>query len=184
MRRLLLLAAALVAGASPASAQRDSTRPGWGRGDSARPGREELRRRLDEHFTNRVREELGLDDQQADRLRQTARTYGGRRRELETTERGLRSALARQLRPGIAADRDSVARLTDALVELRTSYAQTFRDEHREISRYLDPVQRARLYMMRERLLRRVHEVRDRREGREFHGRRRLGPRRSPGDSV
>ncbi|HEU5041755.1 MAG TPA: Spy/CpxP family protein refolding chaperone [Gemmatimonadales bacterium] len=180
MRRTMLVAVALTLGAAPA----------WSQGpDTARPAREEMRRRLDEHFTARVREELGLDERQTARLRETATTFGGRRRELETRERTVRSALESQLRPGIAADRDSVARLTDALVEMRTAYAQTFRDEHKEISKFLDPVQRARLYMMRERLMRRVHEVRDERMGegrmgREFHGRRRPYPTRQPGDSV
>lgn len=175
MRKVLVLAALVTLAAAPVRAQHDT----------ARPGREEMRRRLDEHFNTRVREEIGLNDQQAARLKETANTYGGRRRELETRERELRSALEGQLRPGIAANRDSVARLTDNLVELRSAYAQTFRDEHREISKYLDPVQRARLYMMRERLMRRVHEVRDERMGRDYHGRRRSPmPPRSPADSV
>jgi len=179
MRRFTLIAAVLLLGAAPAWSQQT---------DTSRAGREEMRRRLDEHFTTRVREELGLDEKQTARLRETATTFGGRRRELETRERTVRDALEGQLRPGVAANRDSVARLTDQLVEMRLSYAQTFRDEHREISKYLDPVQRARLYMMRERLMRRVHEVRDERghggSGREFHGRRRPGPPRQPGDSV
>ena len=189
MHRNLLFAAMLALGAAPASSQQS---------DSAPPRREELRRRLDERFSTRVREELGLTDQQGTRLRETATTFAGRRRELEDRERVLRSALESQLRPGIAADRDSVARLTDALVDMRTAYAQSFRDEHREISKFLDPVQRAQLYMMRERLMRRVHEVRGERFGhdrRDHHGRRRSlfdrkmderGPRpeRQPSDSV
>ena len=157
MLRTTLLAALVLAGAAPAVlAQHDTTRTS---------AREEMRRRLDERFTTRVREELKLDDEQTTRLRETATTYGTRRRELESRERDLRSALDDQLRPGVAANRDSVARLTDRLVELRVEYAQSFRDEHKEISKFLDPVQRARLYMMRERLLRRVHEVRGERRG-------------------
>ena len=179
MRGMLLLAVTLALGATPAWSQQS---------DTVRPGREEMRRRLDEHFTMRVREELGLNEQQAARLRETAATFGTRRRELESRERSVRSALEGQLRPGIAADKDSVARLTDALVEMRTAYAQSFRDEHREIAKFLDPVQRARLYMMRERLMRRVHEVRGERwggrRGGDFHGRRRPSHHCQPDDSV
>jgi len=173
MRRMLMLAAALTLG---------SAQVAWSQHDTTRPGREALRQRLDERFAARVREQLNLNDQQATRLRETATTFGGRRRELESRERSLRDALESQLRPGVAADRDSVARLTDALVDLRGAYAQTFRDEHREIARFLDPVQRAQLYMMRERLMRRAHEVRGERGGREFHGRRR--PMAVPRDSA
>ena len=189
MRRSLLLAVVLTLGAGPLWSQQQGP---------VRPGREELRRRVDERFTTRVREELGLTEQQGAKLRETATTFAGRRRELEARERTVRSALENQLRPGIAANRDSVARLTDALVDMRTAYAQSFRDEHREISKFLDPVQRAQLYMMRERLMRRVHEVRGERFGkdrREFHGRRRPfldrergdargHPDSQPGDSV
>jgi DNA anti-recombination protein RmuC len=188
---MLLVAAVLMLGGMPV----------WAQGsDSVAPRREELRRRLDDRFRSRVQEELGLTEQQGARLRQTAETFAGRRRELEARERAVRSALEGQLRPGIAANRDSVARLTDALVEMRTAYAQSFRDEHREISKFLDPVQRAQLYLMRERLMRRVHEVRGERFGREHMGReshgrrrpyfdrqpdeRRPPPERQPGDSV
>jgi hypothetical protein len=174
MRKIMLLATALTLGLAPAV---------WSQRDSSRPGREEMRRRIDERFATRVREELGLNDQQVARLRETGTTFGGRRRDLESRERALRDALEAQLRPGVAANRDSVARLTDALVDIRGAYAQTFRDEHKEVSKFLDPVQRAQLYMMRERLMRRAHEVRGERRGGDYHGRRRPmgGP---PRDSV
>jgi DNA anti-recombination protein RmuC len=179
MLRTTLLAAMLLTGVVPvALAQHDSTST-----------REEMRRRLDERFTARVRDELKLNDQQAARLREAATTYGTRRRELESRERELRTALEDQLRPGVAANRDSVARLTDALVDMRTAYAQSFRDEHREISKFLDPVQRAQLYMMRERLMRRVHEVRGERRGHwrggeRWHGGSGKRPPSTPRDSA
>jgi hypothetical protein len=174
MRRLMLLATALTLGMAPAVRSQQ---------DTSHPGREEMRRRIDERFATRVREELGLNDQQVARLRETGTTFGGRRRDLESRERALRDALEAQLRPGVAANRDSVARLTDALVDIRGAYAQTFRDEHKEVSKFLDPVQRAQLYMMRERLMRRAHEVRGERRGGDYHGRRRpMGG--APRDSV
>ena len=178
MRTTLMLAAALMlAGATPAWSQAPA--------DSSRhPGREDMRQRLDEAFAARVRQQLALTDEQATRLRETGTTFGGRRRELEARERALRGALETQLRPGVGANRDSVARLTDALVEMRGAYAQTFRDEHREVSKFLDPVQRAQLYMMRERLMRRAHEVRGERRGHDSHGRRRAPMGGAPHDSV
>ena len=176
--RTYILAAVLALTTTPAA---------WSQspGDTSRhPGREEMRRRIDSAFASRVRQELSLTEEQANRLRETGTTFGGRRRDLESRERALRDALEGQLQPGVAANRDSVARLTDALVEMRGRYAQTFRDEHKEVSKYLDPVQRARLYMMRERLMRRAHEVRgERRGGGDYHGRRRA-PGVAPHDSV
>ena len=138
-----------------------------------RPSADLLRQRIEERFAARVQEELGLNVDQTAKLRSTAREFAGRRRELEAQERDLRSALAAQLRPGVAADQDRVAELTTKLVDLKVAYAQSFRDEMREHSKYLSPVQRAQLYVMRERLIQRVQEVREQREGGGIRGGRR-----------
>lgn len=122
-----------------------------------------LRRRIEERFTARVKEELGLNDAQAARLRETVGQYFLQRRGLEQDERRLRLALSGQLRPGVAADKDSVAKLTNGLVDLKIRYAQTYRDEMHDLSAFLDPVQRAQFFILRERLLERVREVLDRR---------------------
>jgi len=134
---------------------------------------QELRQRIEDRFAARVQEELGLTDDQTSRLRTTAREYGTRRRDLEARERELRSALAGQLRPGVAADQDSVARVTQSLLDLKVTYAQTYRDEMADLSRYLTPVQRAQLFIMRERLMQRVKEIRTRRDDGEGFRRRR-----------
>ncbi len=124
---------------------------------------EQLRQQVEGRFAERVRERLQLSDDQMTRLRGTARTYAARRRELADRERDIRSALAEQLRPGVAADQDSVSRLTDALVSLRSAHAQALRDENREMSEYLTPLQRSQLFVMRERLMRRAREIREER---------------------
>lgn len=140
---------------------------------------EQLRQRVEGRFAERVKERLQLSDDQMIRLRGTARTYGARRRELTERERGIRAALAEQLRPGVAANQDSVSQLTDALVAIRDSHAHALRDENREMSEYLTPVQRSQLFVMRERLVRRVREIRDeRRDERRDEG---PATRRFPG---
>ena len=144
----------LLATAAPVAAQQ----PG-----PERPRLEELRRRVRERYTERVRQELDLTDDQMRRLRATVATYAAQRRELEARQRSLRTALVQQLRPGIAASRDSVARLSDGLADLRVRYAESFRAEQGEMARYLDPVQRAKITLLRERLLQRAQEFRRRR---------------------
>ena len=52
-----------------------------------------------------------------------------------------------------------LARLVDALTSHRIAYAQTFRDEMRELSAILNPVQRGQYLMMRDRLMQRVQEL-------------------------
>ncbi len=127
--------------------------------DDYRPRREELRHRIEERFTEHAKERLGLTDDQVKRLGETSREFGGRRREIEARARTIREALSTQLRPGIAANRDSVTKLTDAALDLRIAYAETFRDEHRATSKFLDPVQRAQLFAMRDRLLHHAQEI-------------------------
>jgi uncharacterized protein YdiU (UPF0061 family) len=143
-RHCLWYLALLLAPLCPAAAQQ---------ADSADPRRaDSLRHRIEERFASRVQEELGLTNEQTAKLRATSQTFGARRRELHTRQRQLREALSAQLRPGVAANQDSVAKLTDAMVELRLASAQAAREEMKEHSKYLSPVQRARLFVMRERM--------------------------------
>jgi hypothetical protein len=130
------------------------------RPDSARdPRADSLRHRIEERFAARVQQDLGLTNEQTAKLRASSQTFGARRRELRSREHALRDALDAQLRPGVAANQDSVTKLTDALVELRITSAQAARDEMKDVSKYLNPVQRARLLLMRQRFYHRVKEA-------------------------
>jgi hypothetical protein len=129
------------------------------RPDSAAVRGDSLRHRIEERFAVRAQQDLGLTNDQTTKLRATSQQFGARRGELRTQGQRLREALAAQLRPGVAANQDSVAKLTDAMIALRMSEAQASRDEVKEQSKYLNPVQRARLYVMRERFAHRVKEV-------------------------
>jgi len=151
-RALWSLAVCTLMGAASARAQ------DVGGGDN--PARARLRQQIEDRFAARIKEQVGLSDEQLTKLRSTWITYGSRRRELEARERLLRSALGAQMRPGVAANQDSVSRLTDGLVNLRSSYAQIARDENREMATYLTPVQRTQLLTMRERFLQRIQEIR------------------------
>jgi hypothetical protein len=137
----------------PATAAAQDTLP-----DPARA--EQLRRRIEQRFGERLKEELGLSDEQASRLRIALAALAAKRRGMEQDERRMRQALAYQLRPGIAANADSVARLVDALTTHRVAYAQTFKDEMRELSTILNPVQRGQYLMLRDRLMQRAEELR------------------------
>ena len=153
MRAILLLLLALTLGGSAILAAQDST------DDVGRTG--QLRRQIEDRFTARVQEELGLSDQQALKLRETVGIYFVKRRTLEAEERRLRQGLAAELRPGVAANRDNVARLTDQLLDNKVRYVETYRAEVKDLSAFLDPVQRAQFLILRERLLDRVKEAQE-----------------------
>ena len=119
----------------------------------------QLRRQIEERFAERLKEELGLTADQSTRLRVSLAGLAARRRSMEQEERGMRQALAAQLRPGVAANADSVAKLVDGLTNLRVTYAQTFKDEMRELTAILNPVQRGQYLLLRDRLMQRVAEL-------------------------
>jgi protein CpxP len=122
-----------------------------------------LRHQIEERFGSRVQEQLGLTNEQTAKLRATSQRFGARRRELHARHRQLREGLSAQLRPGVAANQDSVAKLTDAMIELHVASAQATRDEMREVAKYLTPVQRARFFVMRDRLHHHMKEAREHR---------------------
>lgn len=168
----------LLLSAAPVTAQRA------GPPDSARA--ERLRGEIERRFGERVRQELGLTDAQATKLRATQERFGERRRPLMQQQRMLRQALRGQMRPGQGADADSVRKLMDRAQAGRAAMFQLEQEESRELAGYLTPVQQAQFQMMRERLHRRVQEMRrdgpgERRGPNGPHdGPRRRGPGREP----
>ena len=161
MRGPALCVLLLAAAAGPLAAQ--------GEHDTL-PRSQELRSRIEQRFAERVRQELALSDEQVTRLKAIATVYGGRRRELRHREGDLRAALDAQIRDSVTADQDSVARLTEDLLDLKVEYAESWREEMGKLSPFLTPVQRARLLVMRERLIQRVHEMRGDHRGSRHRG--------------
>ena len=119
-----------------------------------------LRRELEQRFATQMREQLQLTAEQETRVRGIMSGYAERRRTLEAEQVDMRDALNGQLRPGIAANGDSVAKLVDGISAGRVSYAKLVQDEMRELSTVLTPVQRGQLFLLRDRLLQRVQEMR------------------------
>jgi Spy/CpxP family protein refolding chaperone len=128
---------------------------------------QQLRRELEQRFAARLKEELALTDEQDVKVRAVMGTYADRRRVLEGQER---QALTQQLRPGVAANADSVGQLVDAISAGRTSYAQLVQAEMKELATVLTPIQRGQLFLLRDRLLQRAMELRQQRAqgGRPF----------------
>ena len=126
---------------------------------------QQLRQQIRERWNQRVRQDLGLSDEQAAQLQATEQRFLGQRMDIARRQQTVNEALRGQLQPGVAANSDSVRRLMDARERNRAALAQVDRDEDREISGYLTPVQHARYQMMREQLRRRIQEIRDRRRG-------------------
>jgi hypothetical protein len=121
--------------------------------------RDELMTQIQERFAQRVQAQLALTDQQMDRLRAEMRSDRDQHRQLQDHEQDMRRAIGEQLRPGVAANPDSLSRLLDAVAANHVARAQLEQQELRSLS-FLSPVQRARLLMMRQMLMQRVETIR------------------------
>lgn len=156
MRQLWVMAALVVAPAlaaqQPASEDRATA---IDTGETAR-----LRQDIENRYAARVRQVLGLSDDQAAKLRATQERFRERRRAIRGQQLGLGGALDAQMRPGVAANPDSVRGLMDRIQANRLDLVQLEQDEDREMSGYLTPVQRAQYHILRERLLQRVAQER------------------------
>jgi len=141
--------------------------------------RERLQQQIEDRFARVVQQQLRLSDDQVTRLRDTEERFRTRRREIMRRQLALRFALNGQMCPGCGADADSVRKLMDGIETNRGELFRLQQEQDREMAGYLDPVQRAQYQMLRERLIRRLTEVRRERPlGREQ--RRPLRPRRRP----
>ena len=152
MKRLWIFGLAVTLAAPSLRAQQPETT------DTAEAGR--LRAQIEQRFSARVKDELGLNDDQATRLRATQEKFGAQRRALAQEQGERRRALDGQMRPGMPANADSVNKLMAGLRSGREQMVKIDQDEDREMQGYLTPVQRAQFLQMRERLMQRVNEMR------------------------
>jgi hypothetical protein len=175
MKKYMLLSLTVLLAPGLAAQQGDSARV---RSDTAEAGR--LRAKIESTFTRRVQQDLNLSQDQAAKLRTTQERFGARRRDVMQQQMERRRALETQMQPGVAANSDSVRKLMDGIQTGRADMLKIEQDQDREMSGYLNPVQRARYQQMRERLMQRVGEVRMERrgEGRGMGRGQGMGPRR------
>src|SRR5439155_151609 len=176
MRRLMWLVGLVIV---PALAAQDSSAAG----DAAE--RERLQQQIEDHVAQRVKQQLGLSDDQANRLRSTEENFRQRRRDLFQRQLTIEQGLRDQMRPGVAANSDSVRRLMDVRQAARADQLRLDQDQDREMAGYLTPVQRAQYQMIRERIRLRLQQLRrERIERRQGGGpavrRPRAGGRRRP----
>jgi hypothetical protein len=120
---------------------------------------ERLREQVVQRFLENYRTQAGLTDEQFGRLESVVRRQWQARREMQEQERDIVAALQGQLRPGVAADGDSVSRLLDQLNALQRERVERLEREQEEVAVFLDPVQRAQLVLAWARLERQVQDL-------------------------
>jgi hypothetical protein len=127
--------------------------------------RQMLQQEVMQRFMTNYRAQAGLSDEQFEQLRQVVTESTQRRRDIELHERELWRAIEGQMRPGIAADVDSLNRLMDSLIAAQQELVDLARRDRERYAEFLTPVQQAQLLLARRRLQNNIESVMRRRQG-------------------
>lgn len=142
---VLLLATSAAAQREPDAGQRDS-----------------LEDRVRTRMAQVMRTQLGLNDEQVRRLQATNRRFEGQRRDLFEQERRVRIELRAAIEIGDSTQNGRIGPLLDRTIQLQRERLDLLDAEQKELSTFLTPLQRARLYGFEEQMRRRVQEMRER----------------------
>jgi hypothetical protein len=107
-------------------------------------------------FQERLREELGLSDEEAKELRAISEEFGLRRRELSLEEQRIRLAVQRYMR-GIG--EEDPAALLEQTVELREREVRLYVEELDRLKEILTADQLLRFGVLREQLAQRIRQL-------------------------
>lgn len=127
--------------------------------------REQLQHQVMQRFMENFRTQAGLTDEQFQRFQELTGRFLEQRTQLQAQERRMWMALGGQMRPGIAADADSVAALIEGLIGVQEQQVQLAREEQEQFSAFLTPVQRGQLMIAWRRLQMQIEGVRGRMMG-------------------
>lgn len=146
MRKLAL--ACLVLIAAPAMGQQ-----------SPRAQEETLRQQVMERFLQNYRDQAGLTDEQFQQFTDIALRSFRERRQLDVRQRQLMRALEGQLRPGVAADQDSLEVLLGGVTQVRQELVDLGKRDLEEYATFLNPVQQAQLILSIERFQQQIENI-------------------------
>ena len=121
--------------------------------------RDAIQRQVVEQFMTNLRQQAGMDDQQFERFQLAARRGFAERQRIQQHQRRILRDLQNQMRPGVAADVDSVEVLIEALLQSRQATVDHDRREQQELAEFLTPVQRAQVVMQLSRLQQRIEQM-------------------------
>jgi len=128
--------------------------------------RQRLQQQVMQRYMQSYRQQAALNEDQFRRFTEMTSRSFSRRAELREQERSLWLALEQQMRPGVAADSDSLTKLMDGILDLQVEIAEMERENQGELDDFLTPVQRAQLMLSQRRLQMNIEEImRQRREG-------------------
>ena len=155
--RTIATALLLLAIAAGAEAQRPGRGGGGGGGEPRQ--REELEADIRRAFARVVRQRVGLNDEQMQKLGPMTERHAIVRRRLQMDERSLRAQMQVELLKDAPSD-SAVNRMLDQFTEIQKRRVQMMESEQKDFATIMTPVQRARFNAMQEQLRRQLEQRR------------------------
>jgi hypothetical protein len=159
--RIALLFALALGAAASADAQRPG-RPGPGRGQQGRPDqrRNELEDEVRRNFARAVRERVGLNDEQMQKLGPLTRKFEDQRRQIQVDERDARTKLQALVLIGSDSDSARIRGFLAQLSDMRRRRMQVDDAEQKELAAIMTPLQLAKFLGFQEQVRRRLEQAR------------------------
>ena len=125
------------------------------------PGRQRqiLMQQVMERLQRNYRTQAGLSDEEFEKFRDVTANSFQQRTQIQRRERAFLMALERQMRPGVAANGDSVAGLIDSLTGVQMELLELSKADQKAYAEFLTPVQRAQFVLMMRRFQRNIEQV-------------------------
>ena len=130
--------------------------------DSTIPRRQMLEQRLRERTADVVKRRLQLTDDQMKQLQATNQRYEKQRADLMARERDTRRELRQQLLAGSDANQNRVSQLLDQAMQIERQRLDLQQSEQRDLAKFLQPVQRAKLFGLQAEMRKRAQQMRNR----------------------
>lgn len=150
-----LVAILTFAVAMPAEAQRQGRRGG----PPGERDRAQLEQRIRAQMGRVIRERLGLNDEEAERLGEIVRQFGERRGVMRREEEAIRRRVEALMLEG-ADDEEEAIDLLGRMADLRRAEVELVADEQEALLEVLEPLQLLRFQIFRDQLADRIRRIR------------------------
>jgi hypothetical protein len=124
------------------------------------PQRQELAKRIREQWMKIVHDRLGLNDVQMRQLQETTRHFNAQRQTLNQEERAIRTEMRDQVIGTAPVDDKHLAAMIDTVLDLQRQRLELTRNEQRELSLFLTPLQRVKYLALQEQLRQQMERLR------------------------
>lgn len=122
--------------------------------------RQALAKQIRQRWQEVVRNRLGLNDVQMRQLQETTRHFNAQRQTLNQEERAIRGEMRDQVTGVTPTDDKHLAAMIDTVLDLQRQRLELTRNEQRELSLFLSPLQRVKYLALQEQLRQQMERLR------------------------